>query len=73
MNSTSTTVPLWQLDCESFRRTLRPFVLRDVTNEEHHQFVKDFAKNYELHIRLAESAVTFYPSSYFNELNAAIG
>ena len=48
LNSTSTKVPLWQQDCESFRRTLRPFILRDVTDPEHLNFVDDFARQYAL-------------------------
>ena len=56
-------MPLWQQDCESFRRTLRPFILRDVTDPEHLNFVDDFARQYALRAERVDSAVTFYPSA----------
>jgi hypothetical protein len=51
MNWTTTRVPLWQSDCENFRRALQPFEVRDVVTAEQWQFIEDFATRYELTIR----------------------
>lgn len=63
MNSTSTKVPLWELDCDSFRRTLRPFALHDVTDEAHHRFVASFAREFDLRTEKVGSKVIFYPAN----------
>lgn len=39
MNWTSTKVPLWQTDCETFRTVGRRFELRDVATTAHEEFV----------------------------------
>jgi hypothetical protein len=44
MNWTSTKVPMWQIDCENFRKVGTPFELRHVTSEDHKAFVAAFAK-----------------------------
>jgi hypothetical protein len=59
MNWTSTTVPLWQVDCESFRRTQNAFELRDVTTTEHRDFVKQFAARYHLTVTQGDGIARF--------------
>ena len=51
---------MWQIDCDTFRRTLRPFELRDV-NDEHTEFVKTFAREFELHFVQNGTVVLFEP------------
>jgi hypothetical protein len=48
MNWTTTTVPLWQIDCDNFRRVGKPFELRDATTPEHDAFVDLFCARYGL-------------------------
>ena len=50
LNWTATTISRWQADCETFRRTGKPFELRDVTTSEHRQFVLEFAARYGLSV-----------------------
>jgi hypothetical protein len=61
MNWTSTTVPLWQIDCDNFRRVLRSFELRDVTTPEPERFVKVFRERYGLKMSRTGSTVLFEP------------
>ena len=63
MNWTTTKVPLWQIDCENFRKVGRPFELRDVTSQEHCQFVELFAARYDLKFSKSETIVVFEPQS----------
>lgn len=48
MNWTTTTVPLWQIDCDNYRKVGKPFELRDVTTSEHEAFAEVFAARYDL-------------------------
>jgi hypothetical protein len=50
LNWTTTKIPLWQIDCESYRKAGQPFELREVTTPEHEQFVQVFAARYDLQI-----------------------
>jgi hypothetical protein len=59
MNWTTTKVPLWQADCENFRKAGPPFELRDVTAQEHLTFIKDFATRNRLKLKRAGSVVRF--------------
>lgn len=61
MNWTSTTAPLWQIDCDNFRRALRPFELRDVTTPEHERFVEVFRERYGLKTSCAGTTIRFDP------------
>ena len=51
---------MWQIDCNTFRRTLRPFELRDV-EAEHLEFVKTFARQFELNFIQNDTIVRFEP------------
>ena len=51
---------MWQMDCDTFRRTLRPFELRDV-DAEHMEFVAAFALEFELNCVQHGSIVRFEP------------
>jgi hypothetical protein len=59
MNWTSTRVPLWQIDCENFYRSGHPIELRDVTTNEHKQFVAAFAQRHQLRIIERGTTVRF--------------
>lgn len=59
MNWTSTQVPLWQIDCENYRRALQPFELRDVT-PEHDDFVEQFTLRYDLECKRIGTKIVFY-------------
>lgn len=61
LNWTSTKVPLWQVDCEAFRRVGRPFELRDVTTQEHETFVNTFSARFNLNVKRKGTTVTFTP------------
>ena len=61
MNWTTTRVPLWQIDCDNFRRVGRPFELRDATTEEYTSFVHAFAARYSLSFVVEGSRVVFTP------------
>ena len=63
MNWTTTKVPLWQIDCENFRRTMRPFELRDVMAPEHLEFVQHFAARYELEVEEKGTTMLFRPKA----------
>ena len=62
MNWTSTNVPLWQTDCENFRKVPSPFEVRDVTKPEHWEFVNEFAAQYGLTVTAHESTARFQAS-----------
>jgi hypothetical protein len=59
MNWTSTKVPLWQIDCENFRKAGTTMELRDVTTEEHASFVKAFGERYGLRMEQDGTTVRF--------------
>ena len=59
MNWTSTRVPLWQVDCENFRRTMRPFELRNVETAEHEEFIEHFTARYGLTAQRQGATVVF--------------
>jgi hypothetical protein len=59
VNWTSTTVPLWQVDCENSRKTGQSFELREVTAEEHRQFISAFCARYDLRVTQQSNIVTF--------------
>jgi hypothetical protein len=61
MNWTSTQVPLWQIDCDEFRKVGRPFELRDVVSAEHEQFVAVFSVRFGWAIKREGSVVVFSP------------
>ena len=63
MNWTSTTVPLWQIDCENFRKVGKPFELRDVTTDEHKRFVAAFGSRFHLKVAEKDRIVLFEPRS----------
>lgn len=52
-------MPLWQVDCENFRRTGKPFELRNVTTDEHRDFLEQFAARYELAFELNDTTARF--------------
>ena len=59
MNWTSTKVPLWQIDCENFRKIRQPFELRDV-GPEHTDFIEEFTNRFNLECERSGTTVTFY-------------
>jgi hypothetical protein len=59
MNWTSTKVPMWQIDCEEFRKVGRSFELRDVTTPEHESFVEAFSAKHRLKTKRHGTTVTF--------------
>ena len=59
MNSTTTKVPLWQIECDNFRRVGTEYELRDLATPEHDQFVQNFAARYDLDFTRTGSTVTF--------------
>jgi hypothetical protein len=59
MNWTSTTVPMWQIDCENYRKVGGPFQLRDVTTAEHEAFIKLFCARYDHEVKLTGTTATF--------------
>ena len=61
MNWTTTKVPLWQIDCENFRKVHQPFELRDVTTAEHKLFVEMFAARYLMQYTERGTTVRFHP------------
>ena len=48
VNWVSTQIPMWQIDCETYRKAGRPFELRDVSSEDHLKFVEFFCSRYAL-------------------------
>ena len=62
MNWTSTKTPMWQIDCENFRR-VGSFELRDVSSPEHLAFVEAFAAQHELSLKRSGEAVLFHAHS----------
>jgi hypothetical protein len=63
MNWSSTQVPLWQIDCEEFRKVGRPFELRDVTTPEHEKFVEVFSVRHGLWTEREGTTVRFSQKS----------
>src|SRR5687768_7560762 len=61
LNWTSTKVPLWQIDCDEYRKLRKPFELRDVTTEEHKVFAVAYSSRFDLEYKFTESAVVFSP------------
>jgi hypothetical protein len=61
MNWTSTQVPLWQIDCDAFRKTGRAFELRDVTSVDHSEFVVAFCGRYDWVSKKSGTTVKFSP------------
>ena len=59
MNFTTTKVPLWQIECDNFRRVDSEYELRDMATTEHDQFVQALAARYDLDITRLGSTVTF--------------
>lgn len=59
MNWTTTTVPLWQIDCDNYRKVGREFELRDVTTPEHLRFAEVFAARYDLSFETAGTTIRF--------------
>jgi hypothetical protein len=59
VNWTSTTVPMWQIDCENFRKVGSTFQLKDVTTEEHRTFVKLFCVRYDFSVTMAGTTAIF--------------
>ena len=62
MNWTSTRIPLWQADCEDFRKLRRPFELHDV-GPENDVFVDAFALRFDLNVARDGSKATFSPKN----------
>ena len=60
MSWTSTRIPLWQIECENLRKSLKPFELRDV-GPEHNPFIEAFTTLYRMNCIREGSVVTFYP------------
>jgi hypothetical protein len=75
MNWTSTKVPLWQIDCENFRRVGGRFELREVSADEHKSFIIDFAKRHDLKVTARErgAIVQFEPQISLPETGNSIG
>ena len=61
MNRTSTLVPMWQIDCDEFRKVGRAFELKDVTTPEHINFCDVFAARFGWPYKRKGSTVTFSP------------
>jgi len=59
VNWTTTTVPLWQVDCENFRKTGQSFELRDVSTQDHRNFIEAFAARYDLHVKHGDGVAVF--------------
>ena len=59
MNWTTTTVPLWAVDCAEYVKVGRPFELRDVTTDEHLRFVELFAARHNLKATTKGTTVLF--------------
>jgi len=59
VNWTSTTVPMWQIDCENFRKVGGTFHLKDVSTEEHLMFVKLFCARYDYSVKMAGTTAIF--------------
>ena len=59
MNFTTTKVPLWQIECDNFRRVGSEYELRDMATAEHDQFVQALAARYDLDFTRLGSTVTF--------------
>ena len=73
MNWTSTQVPLWQIDCDEFRKVGRPFELRDVNTPEHENFVAVFSVRFGWTAKREGTMVIFSPSLSIKETAIAAG
>lgn len=62
MNWTTTTVPLWQVDCENFRTTGQAFELRDISTEEHRNFIQIFSARFGLLAKIKGDVALFQGS-----------
>lgn len=49
---------MWQIDCNEFVKTGRPFELRDVILPEHHEFVLAFSAKHSLIVKKQGTTVT---------------
>jgi hypothetical protein len=58
-------VPLWQIDCEEYRKVGGTFELRDVATQEHEDFVRLFATRHKLAVTRTG------PTVIFKQLNVA--
>lgn len=52
-------MPMWQNDCETFRKVWLDFELRDVTTGEHEAFVKAFSEQHALQVERHGTTVRF--------------
>ena len=59
VNLTSTKVPEWKEDCQSFCQSEKPFVLRDIKTPEHEEFVERLRAAYKLKVTRWGRAVRF--------------
>lgn len=50
---------MWQIDCETYQKVGGTFQLRDVTTDEHQNFVAFFAARYNLTVSMDESTASF--------------
>ncbi len=71
VNWTSTSTPLWQIDCENFRKVGKPFELRNVVTLQHRQFIEAFAERYYLDVEHGDGFARFVqralkPNGSFN-------
>lgn len=60
-NWTSPRLPLWQVDCEEFRKSESPFELRDV-GPEHERFIHVYATRFGLDVRREGSTIVLIPN-----------
>jgi hypothetical protein len=67
MNWTSTKVPMWQVDCENFRRS-GAVELQDVSTPEQKAFVQAFALKYDMDVEWKGSTVRFLPKPKKQEI-----
>jgi hypothetical protein len=64
MNWTSAKVPLWEADCEEFRRAGRPFEVRHVDTEEAVKILERFATKYGLRYQRKANLYKFDESNW---------
>lgn len=55
-------MPLWQIDCDDFRRVGKPFELRNVTTSEHLDFVGAFSARFGLLVEIGQNVARFEPA-----------
>ena len=68
MNWTSTTVPLWRIDCEEFRKVGRPFDLRDIDTDDHLEFAGTFTSRSYLEFRREQNRIIFHPKPLWSRI-----